>query len=176
MTQLQANRMDRFMATTLLASLDDDIRQTVAEQLREAAVEPGTPIIRQGLKNDRLWFVQEGSVMVERSDREGRSTVLSTLQAPALFGTTTFFHNSPSNLTLRASTTLTTWSLDTQGYENLRRDDPRAAEALALEVLRVVSERFDMIHDRLIQTIGDESPRLNEWGKFRTRLFSDPLI
>jgi CRP/FNR family transcriptional regulator, cyclic AMP receptor protein len=58
----------------------------------------------------------------------------------------------------------------------LRRSNPKAAEALALAVVRALSERFDLIDKLFTQRISDNSSepgRQSEWAGFRTRLFEE---
>ena len=66
-------------------------------------------------------------------------------------------------------------SLYHPAHEALRRGPP-AAEALALAVLRALSERFDLI-DRLFSDYmarhPDDSSRMSEWAGFRARLFDE---
>ena len=68
-------------------------------------------------------------------------------------------------------------SLYHPAHEALRGDNPRAAEALALAVVRALSERFDLI-DKLFTEFtarhSDEPPRKSEWAGFRARLFDEP--
>lgn len=65
-------------------------------------------------------------------------------------------------------------------HEALRRDNPRAAEALALAVVRTLSERFDLI-DRLFTDYIAQHPEVpantvSEWSRFRARLFEEHKI
>jgi hypothetical protein len=67
-------------------------------------------------------------------------------------------------------------SLYHPAHETLRRENPRAAEALALAVVRALSERFDLI-DKLfsdhVARSPDEPARTSEWAGFRARLFDE---
>ncbi len=67
-------------------------------------------------------------------------------------------------------------SLYHPAHEALRTANPRAAEALAVAVLRALSERFDLM-DRLFSDYmarhPDESSRMSEWAGFRARLFDE---
>jgi hypothetical protein len=63
----------------------------------------------------------------------------------------------------------------------LRRDEPRAAEALASAIVRILSERFDLLDRRLAGLmagveVGRDRPRASELAAFRTRLFEEPGI
>ncbi|AMV37946.1 hypothetical protein [Planctomyces sp. SH-PL62] len=65
-------------------------------------------------------------------------------------------------------------------YKVLRRDHPRAAEALALAVLRAISERFDLIDHLFAEYIRNHplssAADASEWSRFRSRLFEEHAI
>jgi hypothetical protein len=67
-------------------------------------------------------------------------------------------------------------SLYHPAHERLRESHPRAAEALALAVVRALSERFDLIDKLFSEALArpvDESSRTSEWAGFRARLFDE---
>lgn len=179
MAMLSTDESTRFLAAPLLAGADDAARLAVFRVLAGASAPAGTPLLRQGLANDRLWFVVDGSVAVERARPDGRVDVLATLSAPAVFGTTTFFRPTVPSATIRATADLTLWTMDHAAHDRLRRDDPRAAEALALAIVRVLSERFDQLDRRLAELMAEHAedhPRATEWASFRARLFEEPAL
>jgi hypothetical protein len=70
-------------------------------------------------------------------------------------------------------------SLYHPAHEALRAANPRAAEALALAVVRVLSERFDLIDKLFSDYVArhpDESVRTSEWAGFRASLFDEPTL
>lgn len=179
MSTIMTDESELFLASPLLAKADERDRLAVFGKLVEGWAPDGTPLLTQGMPNDRLWFVLGGSVVIERKQPGGRVDSLATLSSPAIFGTTTFFRSTAPSATIRASTNLTLWTLDREAHEQLRRESPRAAEALALEVVRVLSERFDQLDVRIAALMAeheDDHPRANEWADFRSRLFEDPSI
>ncbi len=177
--KIETEGAERFLAEPLLAGADDRDRLAVFRALVEGSAPAGTPLLVQGQPNDRLWFVLEGSVAVERKQPGGRVDLLATLSGPAMFGTTTFFRSTAPSATIRAASGLTLGTLDRRAHDRLRREDPRAAEALALEVVRVLSERFDLLDGRLAEMMAehdDDHPRATEWANFRARLFEEPSL
>ena len=56
----------------------------------------------------------------------------------------------------------------------------RAAEALAVAVLRAVSERFDLLDQLFADYLRDhphaDSDDVSEWSRFRSRLFEEHSI
>jgi CRP/FNR family transcriptional regulator, cyclic AMP receptor protein len=179
MAMLAKDVAGQFLESPLLHGVDDESRRAIFRKLVVGRVLRSTPLLSQGIPNDRLWFVVEGSVAIERRRSDGQVDVLTTLNGPAIFGTTTFFRSSAPSASIRASTDLTLWTLDREGHEALRREDPRAAEALALAVVRVLSERFDLLDVRIGELMaehGDDHPRVTELATFRTRLFEEPAL
>jgi CRP-like cAMP-binding protein len=179
MVLLSTDQSARFLASPLLSGIEEEARLAIFQCLVEVPLEAGTPLLFQGRPNDRLWFVLEGSVAIERKQADGQVDVLASMSGPAIFGTTTFFRASTPTASIRATTRLILWTLDRQAHEKLRRDNPRASEALTLAILRVLSERFDLLDDRITELMaehGDDHPRANEWANFRSRLFEDPAL
>jgi CRP/FNR family cyclic AMP-dependent transcriptional regulator len=179
MVLLATDETGRFLDSPLLAGIDDESRRAVSRKLAPDRAAAGTALLRQGEPNDRLWFVVEGSVAIERRQPDGHIDVLTSISGPAVFGTTTFFRSSAPSASIRASTSLTFWTLDREGHEALRRDNPRAAEALALAVVRIISERFDQLDVRLGELMakhGDDRSTVTELATFRARLFEEPAL
>jgi len=169
----------RFLDSPFLAGVEETSRLAIFRALAEAPAPSGFALLERGKPNDRLWFVLGGSVAIERPGSDGRVDVLATLSGPAIYGTTTFFRGTALSATIRATTDLVVGTLDHRAHERLRRDDPRAAEELALSVVRVLSERFDMLDARLSALMAgqdDDHPRASEWGNFRARLFEEPTL
>jgi CRP-like cAMP-binding protein len=179
MVSRSTDELGKFLASPLLAGVDDDARVAVFRRLVPGRARAGTALLSEGKPNEKLLFVIEGSVAIERKQPDGHVNVMATMSGPAIFGTTTFFHPIPSSASIRASTDLTLWTLDREGHEALRREDPRSAEALASALLRVLAERFDVLAARLAGLMAehdDDHPRSNEWANFRARLFEDPAL
>jgi len=148
--------------------------------LAEERAAAGTALLSQGQPNDHLTFLIEGSVELGRTFGNGRKDIITTLTAPAVFGTTSFFQPTPPTVTARAKTDVWMLTLYHPAHDALRRDHPRAAEALALAVVRTLSERFDLI-DKLFTQYITHHPDLpaataSEWSRFRTRLFEEHKI
>jgi CRP/FNR family transcriptional regulator, cyclic AMP receptor protein len=174
MAMVQADAAERFLAEPLLADVDAESRREVLACLSEGRARAGSTLLEQGRPNDRLSFLVEGSATVERSWPGGRKEVLAHLSAPGVFGTTSFFRPNPPTVTVRATTDVRLLTLDHPAHERLRREHPRAAEALALATVRVLCERFDLLDQRVSDSLARHAadhPRDTEWSGFRARLF-----
>jgi CRP/FNR family cyclic AMP-dependent transcriptional regulator len=173
---IDASAAERFLAAPLLAEVDRDIKEAILNSLVEARASRGAILLAQGQPNDHLTFLIDGSVEFERLFENGRVERITTLQAPAVFGTTSFFQPRPPTVTVRATSNTWMLSLYHPQHEALRRSNPRAAEALAVAVVRALSERFDLLDSLFTDYMAkgrDEPPRQSEWAKFRARLFEE---
>ena len=169
----------RFLESPWLDGVDPLIRRRIWQTLRERSEPIGTALLAQDQPTTQLWFVAEGSVAVERTKpgKSNRPEILAQLDGPAIYGTTTFFRDARPSMTVRTTTPTHGWTLDRASYERLRTEDPLAAEALALTVVKVLSERFDMLDHRLTSLMADHHDnhhRVTEWANFRSRLFEEP--
>ncbi len=177
---IHTDAAERFMAAPWLEATDRQTKQELLDALVEQQAAAGAILLAQGQPNDHLAFLIEGNAEIFRRGEDGRTDFITALKAPAVFGTTSFFRPAAPPATVRATSDVRLLTLQHPAYENLRRDHPRAAEALAVAVLRAVSERFDLI-DRLfadyirkhpLASSGDAS----EWSRFRSRLFEEHSI
>jgi CRP-like cAMP-binding protein len=173
---INSEAAERFMAAPWLAEIDRETKTAILNTLVEAKASPGAVLLQQGQLNDHLSFLMEGSVSIERTFPSGRRDTITTLTAPTVFGTTTFFLPKPPNVTVRATSDVWIFSLYHPAHEALRAANPRAAEALALAVIRALSERFDLI-DQLFSDLSakyaGEPVNTSEWARFRSRLFEE---
>jgi CRP-like cAMP-binding protein len=170
----------RFMTAPWLTEVDKGTKLALLSALTEERAKAGTVLLAQGQPNDHLTFLIDGTVELERVFSSGRKELVTTLIAPAVFGTTSFFQPKPPTVTARARTEVWMLTLHHPAHDALRRDHPRAAEALALAVVRTLSERFDLI-DKLFSDYTQNHPDVgnstaSEWSRFRARLFEEHKI
>ncbi len=176
---IDAEATKRFMAAPWLAEVDPEIKRAICGALVDARAPTGATLLEQGQPNDHLTFLIEGTAEIVRIFGSGRREVITQLSAPAVFGTTSFFQPKPPTVTVRATSEVWMLSLYHPAHEALRAANPRAAEALALAVVRALSERFDLI-DQLFNEFTARPTNLparkSEWAGFRARLFEEPGI
>jgi CRP/FNR family transcriptional regulator, cyclic AMP receptor protein len=173
---IDAKAIERFMAAPWLAEVDPDTKRAISGVLVEARASTGATLLEQGQPNDHLTFLIAGTAEIVRTFASGRREIITDLTAPAVFGTTSFFQPKPPTVTVKATSDVWILSLYHPAHEALRAANPRAAEALALAVVRALSERFDLI-DKLFAEFtmqhSDEPARKSEWATFRARLFEE---
>ena len=171
---------ERFLAGPLLAEVDDDARLALFEATEEGFHRAGASLVAQGTPNGRLWFLIEGvAAIVRRPGVNGDDEeAIARIEAPSIFGATTFFRPTSPTVTIRAATEVAVRTLDHAAHDRLRRDQPRAAEALALATVRALADRFDLIDLRVAEFLHARADqhRSTEWTRFRARLFEEPNI
>lgn len=170
---VEAEAAERFLSAPLLSEVNPGSRRAVLDVLVEGRATAGSVLLSQGQPNDHLSFLIEGSATIDRKRLDGRTESLATLNAPSVFGTTTFFCPDPPTFTVRAATDVWLLTLYHPAHERLRREHPAAAEALAMAAVRVLSERFNEL-DRAFSAYMARHPEFTEWAGFRARLFEEP--
>lgn len=169
----------QFLAAPWLAELDPASRHALLDVLIEDRAEAGAVLLEQGQYNDHLSFLIEGSVSVERAYPERPVEIVARLAAPSVFGESSFFRSVTPIVSIRAVTPVWFLTLDHPSHDQLRRDDPRAAEQLAVAAVRVLAERFDQLDRRVSEYVASRPeghPRATEWSNFRARLFEESKI
>lgn len=175
---IDAEATQRFMAAPWLGEIDPDGKRAILDALVETQTRAGVTLLEQDQPNDHLSFLIDGTAEIVRTFANGRREVFTTLKAPSVFGTTSFFRPDPPTVAVRSTSDVWILSLYHPAHEALRREHPRAAEALAVAILRALSERFDLM-DRLLSdyiTRHGESSRNSEWAGFRARLFDEQAL
>jgi CRP-like cAMP-binding protein len=174
---VEGDLAERFLSAPMWADGDLKSRRAVFEAMDEDHAPAGAILMHQGQSHDHLSFLIEGSAVIERTYPGRRVETLATLTAPAAFGTTSFFRPNAPTVSVRATSDVRLLTLSHSQHALLRRTNPSAAEALALAILRVLSERFDMLDQRVSDYLtqhADDQPKVNEWAGFRARLFEEP--
>ncbi len=175
---IDSEALKRFISAPWLADVPLECKHAIAAVLVETRAKAGSVLLEQGQPNDHLTFLIEGQVDLDRAIGHGRRELITELTAPAVFGTTSFFQPKPPTATVRAASDVWMLTLYHPAHELLRQENPRAAESLAVAIVRVLSERFDLI-DRLFsdfikhETKTSDHPTPSEWSDFRARLFDE---
>jgi len=177
MRRVEGETADQFMNASLLSEVDPDTRRALLEALVEEHAKAGSMLLVQGQPNDHLSFLMDGSATVERSRGDGHVEAIVTLDAPSIFGTTSFFRPNAPSFGVRAASDVRLLTLHHEAHERLRKEHPRAAEALALAAIRIVADRFealDRVFSEYIAAHPSNHRKVTEWAGFRARLFKEP--
>lgn len=172
----QTSACERFLTLPWLADLNADAKTALLDCMREESAPPGTIFVEQGEPNPLLSFVVEGTVLLTRTYPDGHIERVASLSAPSVFGETAFFTGSPSLVRTKAMSQVLRLVLDHAGHERFRAGNPKAAEMLALAVVRLLADRFDIIDKRVSELTRHDHAKASELARFRTRLFEDATL
>lgn len=179
MVMVTSEAAQKFLSAPLLTDLDPDSRKAVLAVLDERRAPEGALLLEQDKPNDHINFLIDGSVTIVRSYPKGRDEMVATLNAPSVFGETSFFRPSSAIVSVRANTAVWLLTLDRAAYDRLRAENLKAAEQLSLAAVRFLAERFDMLDRRISDYMAQHPeghPRATEWSHFRARLFEESMI
>ncbi len=176
MGRIEGEAASHFLDAPWFSGIEPALRRVVLSALIESEAAPGTVLLEEGRPNDHLSILMTGSATVERARLGGDRETLATLTAPTLFGITSFFRPEPPTFTVRAAAAVRVFTLDHPAHEQLRRENPAAAEALATALLRVLGDRFqelDRLFSNYMSSHPDDPEKVTEWAGFRARLFDE---
>jgi CRP/FNR family transcriptional regulator, cyclic AMP receptor protein len=174
---LQSEAAEQFLSAAWTTGVDVSTCRRILGVLVERRAPKGAILLEQGLANDHLSFLIAGSASIERTRAGGRVETLAALASPSIFGTTSFFTPEAPTFSVRAASDVWLLTLGHRTHDRLRREDPVAAEGLALIVLRVLSVRFsqlDTLFSDYMAGHPDDPVKVTEWARFRARLFEEP--
>ena len=176
MGQLQGEAAESLVSAPWFSGIDPGLRNAIVSSMKETTAASGSILLEEGHPNDHLSFLVSGSATVDRARLGGGRETLATLSGPTFFGVTSFFRPQPPSFTVRGAGEVSLLTLDHPAHERLRRENPAAAEALAIVLLRVLGDRFeelDRIFTDYMARHPDEVEKVTEWAGFRARLFDE---
>jgi sulfate permease, SulP family len=102
----------------------------------------GDTIARQGEAADCMHFILDGRIGIIAETGDGRSTRLRSLGPHATIGEMGLITRQPRSATIQAEVASVLYSLSSEAYERIARDEPALAQALLRYVIGVMSERL----------------------------------
>jgi len=142
----------------------------VAENGREAVLEEGALLWREGDPGDSVVILLDGTLAVTDRTPAGEPVVLGTMEPGTIVGEIAAFDGRPRSATVRASSRCRIVRLEATRFRALVEARPDIlAELFWLQVDRVrsLTTRVTRAHDRAIT---DQLTRLYNYGFFRDRL------
>jgi CRP/FNR family transcriptional regulator, cyclic AMP receptor protein len=127
---------------SLFGGLQPDELESIRPLLETKSYGAGEDILREGQTNDRIYFMLEGSVSIERS-----GTVLATLGEGDTFGEMEFLDVMPAAATVRARVATTVAAISNRALRELSRSSMRAFALVAMNLARDLSRRLRRMDD-----------------------------
>ncbi len=112
---------------------------------------PGQELIRQGLMDRTLYFVETGSLSVHVED-ESECTRLAVVGAGSVLGEGAFFSHLPRNATVQSATECRLWRIEPLRFVELSHRLPAAALALTMALGAIVCKRMQCHQRRIAVT------------------------
>lgn len=102
---------------------------------------PGQILIKQGLMDRTLYFVETGSLSVHVED-EAQPVQLAVVGAGSVLGEGGFFSHLPRNATVQSATQCRMWRIEPMRFSELSYRLPAAALALTMALGAIVCTRM----------------------------------
>jgi CRP/FNR family transcriptional regulator, cyclic AMP receptor protein len=107
-------------------------------------VSAGLALVQAGEEDRALYLLTEGTLGV-RMPRE--ETAFKSIDAPSVVGELAFFDGAPRSATLDAVTDVQVVRIDTDGFRRLADAEPQLAEAMLMDLARILALRLRMASD-----------------------------
>ncbi len=114
---------------------------SLASYMQCFTLEPGQILIKQGLQDRTLYFVEAGSLSVHFEDANQRIR-LAVVGAGSVLGEGGFFSHLPRNATVQSATHCRMWQIDPLRFAELSHRLPAAALALTMALGAIVCKRM----------------------------------
>jgi CRP/FNR family transcriptional regulator, cyclic AMP receptor protein len=122
---------------SLFGGLQPDELEFIRPLLETKSFNADDVLLREGQPNDRIYFMLEGSVSIERS-----GTVLATLGEGDTFGEMEFLDVMPAVATVRARVATTVAAISNRALRELSRTSMRAFALVVMNLARDLSRRL----------------------------------
>lgn len=163
-------------ASPLFAGMNLDERQQVLMLLEQENYPAGTEILREGESTQHLSIIVSGQceVFILRHDKSENQ--LAVLDAGAVFGEMSFFHQAPHSATVRTMTPVHVMRLSRNKFDRLQEVCPSASCKIAANTAGVIANRLrrmdEWVRDFVELEHSHAQERKEEWQEFRAKLFS----
>jgi CRP/FNR family transcriptional regulator, cyclic AMP receptor protein len=122
---------------SLFGGLQPDELESIRPLLETKSFKAGDILLAEGQPNNRIYFMLEGSVSIERS-----GTVLATLGEGDTFGEMEFLDVMPAVATVRARVATTVAAISNRALRELSRTSMRAFALVVMNLARDLSRRL----------------------------------
>jgi CRP/FNR family transcriptional regulator, cyclic AMP receptor protein len=124
---------------------------TVFRHAEVRRIGTGLAVVQAGEQDRALYLLTEGSVGVRLPRDEG---AFKTIDAPSVLGELAFFDGRPRSATLDAVTDVEVVRLDVGAFARLSADAPELAQAMLLDLARILALRLRIASEVIAQLRG----------------------
>ena len=145
-----------FLKAAWLSEMDKKSKLALLEVLEEGRAETNQKLMTAGEPNGSITFLLEGTVAITRPYPKHGEELVAKLQAPGIFGVTSFFGSNTSIVTARCEAPVWYLKLDRAPYKQLRETQPCVSEQLSLGLLLVIAEQFDVLDRKVSEFLASQ--------------------
>lgn len=141
---------DQLKQCSLFGGVTEEAFACIRPFIEELRFEAGAEIVSEGEVNDRIYFIETGSVEVckrGRSGTAGRELVLTTLGAGDTFGEMELIDIQRCAATVRAVTPTVTLTLSNHDLYKVSKQDMKTYALLVMNLAREISRRLRQMDD-----------------------------
>lgn len=131
-------------------------------------------ILTEGHLDHSIWVVLRGSCEVVKHGQK-RDNRLALVEPGHVFGEMSFFDTVPHSASVRAVDKVETIRLSRENYAELAATHSEIAQKVAVNIVRVLSERLRRMDEWICELVERENGRqyVQEWQEFRSRLHAN---
>lgn len=159
---------------SLLNGLTGEELQAFLQRIRFEGFRPGDEILTEGNQYHGVWILLSGTCEVIKHGLH-RDSRLAVLEPGNVFGEMSFLQAVPHSASVRAVDQVETMRLMRDQYDDLREHCPQAAHKIAVNIIRVLSDRLRKMDEWTCELVERECDgrRYKEWQDFRSKLYTD---
>jgi CRP/FNR family transcriptional regulator, cyclic AMP receptor protein len=145
----------------VLQSIEGDVLSRLAAALEKKEYSDGQTIFSEGDSPDAMYFIQHGSVRIEKRASKAAQKTLAVLQAGDYFGEMALFEQKPRSASAAASGPATLLRLSKPAFDELHQKNSAAGFNLLFAMIRTSSERIRrlstdvVVYDEIGKAIGE---------------------
>jgi CRP/FNR family transcriptional regulator, cyclic AMP receptor protein len=124
---------------------------TVFSHAEVRRIGAGLALVQAGEQDRALYLLTEGTIGVRLPRDEG---AFKTIDAPSVLGELAFFDGRPRSATLDAVTDVEVVRLDAEAFASLSAEAPQLAQAMLLDLARILALRLRMASDVIAELRG----------------------
>lgn len=159
---------------SLLSGFSHEEMSAFLRRVRFEGFTAGEGILTEGNQYHGIWIVLSGTCEVIKHG-QNKDSRLAILEPGHVFGEMSFLQPVAHSASVRAVDHVETMRLMAEEYEDLSSDSPSAAQKLAVNIIRVLSDRLRRMDEWTCELVerNNDSRHHMEWQDFRSKLYTN---
>jgi CRP/FNR family transcriptional regulator, cyclic AMP receptor protein len=137
---------------SLFQGMSGDDLNAIAGACTDASYAAGQTILQEGEVSRALWLLLDGTAEVDLEVPKAGERVIAELNAPSIFGESSFFHSHPHSATVKSRTATRLLRLDRTRFDQLVSENNVAALRLGVKAAEILAGRLFQT-DRFVEKI-----------------------